>query len=253
VISDGINALVAQNVLLIALVFARIGTAIILLPGFGENYVPPRTKISLGALISFALYASLPLPLVPDQPVMIAILFAGEALIGAYIAICGRLFITAIHVLGGILGFAIGLSNALAPNDGNFEGASALAGLLQLGAIAAIFATDTHHIVLSGLIRSYQAIPVATFLIQDMVEQIARLGANAFYIAVMIGAPFLLFTVVMNLALGLANRVMPTMQVFFVGGPGMIILGFMLLAIMTPAILNTVVGGFADWMIALRF
>lgn len=249
---DVLTAWATQNVMLILLAFARIGTALILMPGFGETRVPPRAKIALGFLISLCMMAALPLPEVPDKPSLVVILFACEALIGAFLAMCVRIFFVALHVLGGIIGYASGLSNAFAPPDANFEGASTVAALMHISMVALVFVSDTHHLILDGIMRSYQIIPPGEVMIADMTEQLARMGSSAFYIALMVGAPFVIFTILMNLAMGLANRVMPTMQVFFVAGPGLIILGMALFAVTAPSILENVLGEMADWLIALE-
>lgn len=242
----------AQNVMLVLLAFARIGTAMMLMPGFGESAIPARAKVALGMLVSLSLFAMLPLPAVPSSPALLGGLVVFEVLIGAFIGLGARIFMAVFHILGGIIGYAAGLSNALAPQDANFEGASAVAGLLHMSALALIFATDMHHLMLSGIVRSYQVMPVGALMMGDMVEQLARLGGSAFYIAMMVGAPFLVFTVLFNLALGLANRVMPTMQVFFVAGPGLILMGLGLLAIAAPAMLQFVQGEFSAWLMDLR-
>lgn len=247
-----LEAYLTQNVILVLLAFARIGTAMMLMPGFGENAIPQRAKVSIAFLLSLTLYASLPLPPVPSSHGVLAGLLLIEVTIGAFVGIGARLFMAAFHILGGIVGYATGLSNALAPQDANFEGASAVAGLLHMAALALIFVTDMHHLMISGLVRSYQVMPVGVMMTGDMVEQLARLGGSAFYIAVMVGAPFLAFTILFNLALGLANRVMPTMQVFFVAGPGLILMGFGLLMLAAPAILQAVQGEFASWLMDLR-
>lgn len=121
-----------------------------------------------------------------------------------------------------------------------------------MGLLTLVFVTDTHHLMIGGLMRSYALIPVGGVIMGDLTEQTARLGAGAFYIAVMVGGPFIIFAVLMNLALGLANRVMPTMQVFFVAGPGLIVAGFVLLALTAAAILNTTLDAMSGWLLSLR-
>lgn len=249
---DPVAAWGSQNVYLLFLVFCRVGTAMIIMPGFGESRIPPRVKIAITVMISFCMMAALPLPTVPDQPSLLLGLFGREVIIGVFLGMSLRLFVVALHILGGIVGYAAGLSNAFAPPDANFEGASAVAALLQMALVALIFVTNAHHVILWGLMRSYQTLPVGSFMIGDMTEQLARVGASAFYIAVMVGAPFLMFTILLNLALGLANRVMPTMQVFFVAGPGIILVGLAILAAAVPAILSTVITEMTDWVMMLE-
>lgn len=249
---DALNAWIGQNIALFILAFARIGTALLVMPGFGDSRIPPRARISVSVLITLSLFAALPLPAVSDQPAMLVLLLGCEGLVGVFLGMGVRLFFTSLQILGGIVGYASSLSNALAPPDANFEGASTVAAMLQMAMLALVFTTDIHHLIIEGFLRSYIVMPVGEIMLGDMVSQMARLGASAFYVAMMVGAPFLVFTILLNLALGLANRVMPTMQVFFVAGPGLILIGLAILAIAAPSILHHVSQSLAEWLITLE-
>lgn len=224
-------------VLMTALIFARIGTAVLLLPGFGEVQIPPRFKISLGIALSLALMPALPVLEAPDVTTVFVLLLALEVLVGVFIGIGARLFMAAFHILGALIGFASGLSNSLAPYQGSPESGSTISTLLTFGAVASIFLSNTHHVFLTGLMRSYAILPPGQVMIGDLADQIARIGGGAFYIAATLGASFFALSLLLNLGMGLANRVMPAMQVFFVAGPGLIIAGLGLLAITVPAIM----------------
>lgn len=248
---EQVNGFVSAGVMLLMLVFARVGTAMIMMPAFGDVRVPAQAKIALAFLASLVMLPTLPLPEPPQRVDMLVGLIAIEALIGAFIGMAGRIFMAAFHLLGAQVGFAAGLSNAMAPPDANFDGANTLAALLQVAALALIFATDTHHVMISGLARSYHVMPVGQPMLGDMAEQMARIGGSSFYIAAAVGAPFIIFSILVNLALGLANRVMPAMQVFFVAGPGLIIIGLGLLFLLVPAIMNGVIGEMGKFYLEL--
>lgn len=248
---DTVNAIVASNIVLLMLAFARIGTALILMPGFGDFRIPAKHKISLGVILSILLVPTLPLPAAPERLDILVVLIALECLVGAFIGLGGRLFMAAFHMLGAQIGFAIGLSNAFAPPDMDQESANMVANLLQLSAVALIFATDTHHIMIGGILHSYDLIAVGQPIMADLAEQMARLGSSMFYIAASVGTPFIVFAVVMNLALGLANRVMPAMQVFFVAGPLLIVAGLVLLSLLAAAITTGVISEMGTWYMDL--
>lgn len=244
--------LVTHWVHLAALAFARIGTAVLLLPGFGETQVPPRIRIALGLVLTIALMPALPLPDPPARIAALAMLMGGEVVIGAFIGTGARVLLSAMHFAGAQVGMMAGISNAFAPGMANTEGATAIGGLLTVAAIALMFATDMHHLVITALLRSYAVLPVGHLPAGDMAEQIARLGAGAFRIAATMAAPFLIVSVLLNLGLGLANRVMPNMQVFFVATPALVLAGLALLALAVPAMLHLMNDEMADWLFGLR-
>ncbi|WP_134680606.1 flagellar biosynthetic protein FliR [Paracoccus ravus] len=240
------------NIHMAVLAFARIGTALIVMPGFGEMRIPARARIAIAVLVTLCLLPALPMPAIPVAAAPFAALCALEALVGVFLGMGVRLFVISLHLLGGIAGFATGLSNAFAPPDANFEGANTLAALLHVAMIALIFLTNTHHLMLTAVLRSYGLIPVGQLILGDLVSQMARLGAAAFYLAAMVGAPLIAFAILLNLALGLANRVMPTMQVFFVAGPAITLAGLAILALAASSILHIVLMDLSDWLLALR-
>jgi len=244
--------LVSAWIYLAAVAFARIGTAVLLLPGFGEAQVPPRVRIALGLLLTLALLPALPLADPPKAIPALALLLGGEVMIGLFIGIGARLLLTAVQMAGAQVGMAAGISNAFAPGIANTEGATAIGGLLTVAAVALLFATDLHHLIISALLQSYAVLPPGHLPLGDLAEQTARLGAAAFRISVTMAAPFLIVSVLMNLGLGLANRVMPNMQVFFVAAPAMILVGLALLAVAVPAMLHLMTQELADWLFGLR-
>jgi flagellar biosynthetic protein FliR len=68
--------------------------------------------------------------------------------------------------------------------------------------------------------------------------------ASAFRIGVQLAAPFLVFGLLFNLGLGVLSRLMPQMQVFFVGMPLSILLGFLILMLVLGAMMMTFLGYF---------
>lgn len=236
---------------LAALAFARVGTAVLLLPGFGDTQIPARIRIALGLVLTFALMPALPLPTPPSQITTLALLIAGEAVIGIFIGIGARVLLSAMHLLGAQIGMVAGISNAFAPGVTNSEGATALGSMLTVAAVALIFVTDMHHLMITAMLRSYAVLPPGRLPAAEMADQIARLGASAFRISASMAAPFLIVSVLLNLGLGLANRVLPSMQVFFVAAPGMILAGLVLLALAVPAILGFMVVDMSDWLLGL--
>ncbi|WP_411839740.1 flagellar biosynthetic protein FliR [Paracoccus sp. ME4] len=228
-------------------VFARIGTFIIMMPALGETRYPARVRVALAIMISL-----LATPLSGGQtivahPALLVPVLGLEVAVGLFFALAMRVILSAVQIFGGKFGFYAGLSNSFAPNDGVTEGGSSVAAMIHMGLIAVILATNTHHVMIIGAVRSYGLIPVGSAGFFDISEQLARLGANAFWMATMIGAPFMIYSVLANMALGIANKVMPSLQVFFVAGPALILIGFLVLAFVFPSLIEAVRADLAGW------
>jgi flagellar biosynthetic protein FliR len=87
----------------------------------------------------------------------------------------------------------------------------------------------------------------------DLAEQMVRAGQQAFYIGVAIAGPFYVMGVVLNVGLGLTNRMLPSLPVFFVAAPVLIATGLLVLFLAVPAAQRTWITYFAEWLGLLSF
>ena len=127
-------------------------------------------------------------------------------------------------------------------NIGNLK-ARRVSTLMTILGIALFFATDLHHLVIAALDDSYTLFqPGEVPLTGDMAALTTRTIASAFRIGVQLSAPFLVFGILFNLGLGILSRLMPQMQVFFVGMPLSILAGLMLLLLVIGAMMVTFLG-----------
>ena len=74
-----------------------------------------------------------------------------------------------------------------------------------------------------------------------------RAFSAAFKIGMQLSAPFLVFGLVFNIGLGVLARLMPQMQVYFVGVPLSILSGFLIFGVVLAAMM----GSFLDYFIAV--
>ncbi|MHA6327021.1 flagellar biosynthetic protein FliR [Roseivivax sp. CAU 1753] len=243
-----------SQILGFATVFARIGGVFMFMPGFGESSIPVRHRLALALLLSIALSPALligPLDLT-SQAKVLAVL-ATEVTLGLWFGLTARIVLSALDFAGYQIGMMASLANALSPSVGAFEGATLVASTLMLAGTALIFATDLHHVIISALIRSYVVFPVGGIMPGDLADQIVGATATSFYVGISIVAPFYVLSVVLQVGLGLANRLMPTMPVFFVAMPVLLGSGLLVLAIAVPSLLSGVISALAEWLGSLKF
>jgi flagellar biosynthetic protein FliR len=106
--------------------------------------------------------------------------------------------------------------------------------------VTLVFATDLHHLVIAALNDSYTLFrPGEMPLAGDVASHITQIIATAFRIGIQLAAPFLVFGLLFNLGLGVLSRLMPQMQVFFIGLPLSILLGFLLLLLVIGVMMGT--------------
>lgn len=222
------------------LVFARIGTTISILPGFGESYVSPRIRLLLALAITVMLTPILTaqLPKMPASPIELALLVGSEGLIGLFIGSIARLLLSALAAGGAILAFTSGLANAMLFNP-LLSDQGALPGVfLSILGLLLIFVTDTHHLMLMALLDGYSLfLPGGVLAFGDFADLLAQVLAGSFRMGLQIASPFLLYGLVFYVGMGLLARLMPQMPIFFVALPIQIVLGLSTMLITFPAAL----------------
>lgn len=232
------------------LVFARIGAALMLLPGFGDLRVPARLRL-LFAMALTAIVLPTVSPLLPAPPAafsaMLLYLFH-EIAIGLFIGAVAAILMSVLHMAGAIIAGQIGLSNALSGELFSIEQGAAIGAVLGAAGLVVIFLTGLDHLMLSGLVHSYERFPVAEApMLEDMAQAMSRALAASFDAAMRLAAPFLILGFVFNIGLALANRMMQQLPVFFVGLPVSLAGGLLILSLAMPALLL----GFAEEFEAL--
>jgi flagellar biosynthetic protein FliR len=171
-------------------------------------------------------------------------LLGQEMFIGAVLGFTARLMISALQIAGFVIAQQLGLGFVMAvdPTQNGQQGIL-LGNFLTMLGITLIFATDLHHLVIAALNDSYALFrPGEIPLIGDVAALTTKTVAIAFKIGIQVSAPFLVFGLLFNLGLGVLSRLMPQMQVFFIGLPLSILLGLLILFLVIGAVMTVFIG-----------
>ena len=233
---DAITATVFAGVL----VFARVGAMIMMLPGFGESFVPPRIRLAFALTVAVILApvigATLPGP--PDAAAELALLIGSEVLVGVVIGAVARLLLTALNIAGQVIGLQTGLAFAQAVDPTLGQQGAVVAAFLNITALALIFVSGLHHLFLIGVRGSYDAFPPGMPVpAGDAAEWALTSLSQSFALGIQMTAPLLVFGLVFYLALGVLSRLMPQAQIFFIAMPSSILFGFAIVAVTFGALM----------------
>ena len=127
-----------------------------------------------------------------------------------------------------------------------------VATLMLLSAVTMIFVTDSHHLIIRALMSSYEIFPPGQIMIGDLTDELLKVAGKSLDIGTAIAAPFFVMGVVLNLGMGLANRMMPQLPVFFVAASILIGAGLLILAIAMPSILDFFIERFQEWLFGFK-
>jgi flagellar biosynthetic protein FliR len=227
------------------LTFARVGAMVMLMPGVGELNVPSRVRLTIALALTAILLPAHQKAYVVDLKTFgpVLVLLFQELVIGAVLGLTARLAVSALQITGSVVAQQLGLGFVTAVDPTQNQQGLLVGNFLTLLGVALVFATDLHHLVIAAMNDSYTIFqPGELPLMGDAAQHVTRIVATAFRIGIQLSAPFLVFGLLFNFGLGILSRLMPQMQVFFIGLPLSILLGLLLLLLVIGAMMGTFVG-----------
>ena len=223
------------------LVFVRIAAALMIMPGIGEAYIPIQIRLGAAAMLTLAIAPIVisTLPNLPDTPLQLFLLILGELAVGLLIGAAARLTMSALHVAGTVIAFQSSLGFALFVDPTQGTQGALIATFLTLLGLILIFASGLHMLTIRALADSYILFNTG-FLpyVGDFAELAVRYVSASFKVGIQIAAPFIVFSLTFYVGLGVLARLLPQIQVFFIGIPLQIFLALMILGIViAPAMI----------------
>lgn len=221
-------------------IFLRVGSAILVMPGFMTSYVSTRIRLSVALALTLVLLpllsTRLPVPPADFGSFLTTCIF--EITYGLFMGLCMQFLYAALSLVGNFAGQAIGFSNAQM-FDPTFQTQSiVLESFLSIIALTVIFITDLHHLMISAIVDSYVLFPVGSDLpIDNFAEFLSKSLNNSFIMGFKIASPFIAFTIIFYSGMGLLSRLMPQLNIFFLSLPLQIYLGLGLLFMTVPIII----------------
>lgn len=212
-------------------IFLRVGSALALVPAFGEQMVPARVRLVLG--LSFtAIVAPGTIAALPDLPLGFWLL--GEVVIGLVLGMMLRLFVICLQIAGTMAAQATSLSQLFGGTSG--EPQPAVGELLTFAGLALAVHFGLHVKIAEIFMGSYRVFPPGEVPDFDSLRHWGLAGVSrAFSLAFSIAAPFVIAGLIYNIALGAINRAMPQLMVAFVGAPALTLGGLVLLSVALPS------------------
>ena len=241
----------AQQVWAAALVFSRVASLTMLIPGIGEGYVPVRIRLSFALVLALCI-APIAAPSLPPIPADIAgtvFFIVKEALIGLIIGGLLRLFIASLTTAGELISLQTTLAFAQTTNPLQAAPATTIGTFLTIMGVTLIFDTDLHRMFIAAMAHSYTLFPVVKNLpLQDAGTLAIQTVGKSFALGMQLAAPVIVFSLVFNVAAGLIGRVMPQFQIFFAATPLILLLGLSIFALSLGSIGLVWMRGYDDFL-----
>ena len=224
-------------------VFLRVAVLVSFAPAFGEQSVPMRVKLMLALAFTVVTAPATPVSAIEPALDAIAWLAVTETVAGLILGLGLRLFILGLQTAGSIAAQSTSLSQIL--GGAVADPLPAMGYALIIGGLALAVMSGVHVKAAELVILSYDLLPMGTL---PKGSAVSRWGLDqirhAFSLAFTLAAPFVILSVLYNLALGAINKAMPQLMVAFVGAPVITAAGVVLLFLTAPLILSV-------WMASL--
>lgn len=215
---------------------ARILGLITAAPVLGNRSVPTTVKVSLGVLLALVIAPNVPkLPAADPMSYAGLLILVQEMLIGVAMGFTMRIVFSAVEMAGEISSLTMGLGFA-SFFDPNTQGrSSAISQFLALVATMAFISVNAHLVLLSALAESFQTLPVSGIPIHGGgFKRVADWGARIFSAGLQLSLPMVAALLLANVALGVLTRAAPQLNLFGIGFPITLGIGFIVIATTLP-------------------
>lgn len=247
-----IEQFLTTGVFAFMIIFVRFGTALMIMPGIGDSFVPANIRLymalGLSLVISPLIQPHIPVPL-PAFGVMMSLIVI-EFITGLFIGSIARILMMALDTAGMLVSMATGISNAQVFNPSLATQGSIFGAFFSVTGVTLLFVTNLHHLLIYGLVESYELFPIGGVPnTGDMADLVAKAVSASFMTGFQIALPFVVISLILYVGMGVLSRLMPQIQVFMIAMPLQILLGFVTLAITLSSIMLFFITRFEDGMV----
>lgn len=223
----------------------RIAAFLVVAPPFAHKAVPPRVRVIVALGLALAVSPRLgEVTTTGTAPFLLDLVL--QAVVGAALGFLVYVVFAAVESAGATVDLFGGFQLASAFDPLSMTGGAQFSRLYQWLAIVLLLVSDGHHLVLGGLVRSFEALPLGTAPDPATVASSATEGVTDLFVsALQIAGPLIVVLFLADVGLGLLTRVAPALNAFALGFPMKILLAVSLagLALLTlPDIVGGLVG-----------
>jgi flagellar biosynthetic protein FliR len=237
------------------LIFVRVTSFFITLPLFSYRTIPNTFKVGLGFFFAMIMVFAVDTPLF-EINLAYFLLIMKEALVGITIGFIAYIMVSAIQIAGGFIDFQMGFAmvNIMDPQTG--AQSPIMGQYLYVMSLFVLLVINGHHLILDGIYYSYQFIPLDQAWLPLGHEEVAKYIVTSFnsmfMIAFQMSLPIVASLFLVDVALGIAARTFPQLNIFVVGLPLKIGVGFIILIIVMSTLIVVISYLFETMLITMR-
>lgn len=242
------------SVLTLFLIFCRAGSCLLFAPGFSNSHIPPNVRALFAAVLALCLMPllqeglSAQVALMQPSDYMAAVIH--EVAIGAFIGLLARLFLLSLQFAAAVSAGMIGLSGIPGASAEEAEAGSSLATVATLAATAAIFSLNLHVELLKAVIGTYDVIPLAAYpSMQGTLNSLIELLSQSFLLSLRLAAPFIVYGILSNFSIAMANRFAPQISLYHATSGVVILVGLIIFYLIWPNWVSSFIDQYGAWLV----
>ena len=215
--------------------FARVTGLLLIAPLIGSSYIPVYIKVLVATAVTVFVFPLVEIPTNVDPLTLNGVaLLAQQIMIGLTIGLIMQVAFSAITIAGENIALTMGLGFASMTDPANGVTIPVVSQIMTVFASLYFLALNGHIALIELLINSFITLPVDGIFSLDTAMAVAEWGSRMFIGALLVSIPAVTALLVVNISMGLMTRVAPQMNVFSVGFPLTMMLGFIFIAISIP-------------------
>ncbi|MGE8360497.1 flagellar biosynthetic protein FliR [Pseudomonas sp.] len=205
----------------------RIAALLMTMPVIGTQLVPTRVRLYLSLALCMVLMPNLPpMPEVDAISVSTFLLIAQEILIGAMLGFSLQLFFHAFVIAGQIVATQMGLGFASMVDPANGVSVAVIGQFFLMLVTLLFLAMNAHLVVFEVIAESFVTLPVGSGMLTGHYWEIANKLGWVLGAALILVLPAVTALLVINVAFGVMTRAAPQLNIFAIGFPLTLVLGF---------------------------
>lgn len=219
--------------------FVRISAMLMVAPIYAASSFPVRIRIVLAVLVTVALYPVIE-PVRGVDPISLQglLILGQQVIIGAAMGFFLQMAFQLLVIAGEAIAMAMGLGFARMMDPQNGVQVPVVAQYFIIIATLLFLTMNGHLLLLQMVIQSFEILPVSeTGMTRDGIWQVVAWGSQMFVGAILVAIPAVTALLMSNIAMGVITRAAPQLNIFAVGFPLMLLLGFILLMLTLPSML----------------
>lgn len=213
--------------------FFRILALVATSPFFGARGIPALTKIGFAFVLTVLVAPVLgPLPAVQPASALGLYIVAQQLMIGVAMGLTIRVVFSAIEMAGHVMGLQMGLGFATFFDPQNSAQIPVMGQFLGIVAMLLFLAVNGHLLVISALVESFHVLPIGLHPIGGAGwKTVALWGGEVFRGGVLIALPVIAVLMMVNVGLAVLTRAAPQLNIFAVGFPLTLAVGFVVISL----------------------